>query len=71
MYSYFSIVFSNCIVNLGRPFNGVKFFQYAINNLYSNSRIRQSIKKNLKYTLKVIKSTLNIQKSAQKHLKST
>lgn len=82
LYSYFSIVFSNCIVILGRSFNGVKLFQYAIYNLYSNSRIRQSTQKHSKYTLQnqtkfkkhlthtleVLKSSLNIQKSTQKHL---
>ena len=63
MYSYFSIVFLKCIVNLVQSFNGVKLFQYTINNLYSNSRIRQSSKKQYEYTLQnsvFWKSTLNI-----------
>ncbi len=48
LYSYFSIVYQNCIVNLGRPSNGVKLFQYTINNLYSNSRIGHEMGKALK-----------------------
>ena len=70
LYSYFSIVFSNCIVILGRSFNGVKLFQYAINNLYSNSRIRQdqTIFKKALYIYS--RSTQKQSKYSKKHSKA-
>ncbi len=70
LYSYFSIVYQNCIVNLGRPFNGVKLFQYTINNLYSNSRIGHYSQKLLRSTLKAQKRDLFLQKSSQKLVKA-